>query len=89
MQLYMNFNNYNIRSVREIFCIEEEPANISLSNSAADKNEYPSFLKFDFNFSKYSTINKDFYFPNNNGNNSDFNKNNSKKKIKIFQTLHQ
>ena len=76
--LIMDFNNYNLRSVREIFCIEDEPANFSLSNSAADKNEYPTFLKFDFNLSKYSTINKDFYFPNNNENNSDINKNNSK-----------
>jgi len=76
--LIMDFNNYNLRSVREILCIEDEPANISLSNSAADKNDYPTFLKFDFNFSKYSTINKDFYFPNNNGNNSEINKNNSK-----------
>jgi len=92
--LIMDFNNYNLHSVREIFCIEDEPANISLSNSAVDKNEYPTFLKFDFNFSKYSTINKDFYFPNNNGNNSDINKNNSKnnennsENNKKFLTLH-
>ena len=91
--LIMDFNNYNLRSVREIFCIEDKPANISLSNSAADKNEYPTFLKFDFNFSKYSTIKKDFYFQNN-GNNSDINKNNSEiikiihKTIKLFQTIN-
>jgi len=71
----MDFNNYNLHSVREIFYIEDESENISLSNSVADKNEYPTFLKYDFNFIKYSSINKNFYFPNNNGNNSDINKN--------------
>ena len=58
--IIMDYNNYKLHYVREIHCLEKEPANISLSNAITDKNEYPTFFKFDFNFSKYKTINKDF-----------------------------
>jgi len=72
--IIMDYNNFKLHYVREIHCLEEEPANISLSNSITNKNEYPTFFKFDFNFSKYKTINKDFFIVYNNKNSENFDK---------------
>ncbi|OUM60659.1 hypothetical protein PIROE2DRAFT_13518 [Piromyces sp. E2] len=44
-------------------------------------NNYPSFFKFDFNFSKFKTLSKDFYFMDNNNSyqNKKYNTNNNNK----------
>eukprot|EP00833_Pecoramyces_ruminatium_P000077 jgi/Orpsp1_1/1174109/evm.model.c7180000048956.1 len=63
--LIMDYNDFKMHNVREIVCLEDEPVNISLSNSVVNNNEYPSLFKFDFNFSKYQKINNDFFIINN------------------------
>jgi len=58
--LIMDYKNYKIYNSVEIICLEDVPADISLSNKASNNNEYPPFYKFDFNFSKYQEINNNF-----------------------------
>ena len=50
--IIMDYYDYKIHNVREIYCQEDSPGKLSLSNEALDGNEYPSFFNFDFNFSK-------------------------------------
>jgi len=54
--IVMDYEDYKIHNVREIICKENEPAKLSLSNSVGEENGYPSFLNFDFNFSKTNRI---------------------------------
>ena len=51
--IVMDYEDYKIHNVREIICKENEPAKLSLSK---EENGYPSFLNFDFNFSKTNRI---------------------------------
>ena len=65
--IVMDYNDHKIHRVREIECLENEPANISLSNSVDIGTN---------NFLKYSFIKPDEYFQNySNENNSSSNHN--------------
>ncbi|OUM58216.1 hypothetical protein PIROE2DRAFT_64571 [Piromyces sp. E2] len=79
--IIMDYKNFKIYNSVEITSFEDEPANISLSNSVKNYNNYPSFFKFDFNFSKFKTLNKNFYFMDNNNSfqNKKYNTNNNNK----------
>jgi len=44
----MDYENYKIHSVREIQCIEDEPANISLSENITNDLSNSNFLNFNF-----------------------------------------
>ena len=44
----MDYENYKIHSVREIQCIEDEPANISLSDNVTNDLSNSNFLNFNF-----------------------------------------
>jgi len=78
--IIMDYNDYKIHNVNEILCLEDEPANISLSNQATNFNEDVSFFNFDFNFSKMEKINKNYFFLN--SNNSNYNSNKSRSTLK-------
>ena len=67
--IIMDYFNYKIHYSSEIECLEDDPASLSLSNSVKKNNDYTSFFKFDFNFSKIEKLN-DYFFINQNINNS-------------------
>jgi len=62
--LIMDYEDHKLHYVRKILAYEDEPTNISLSNSATDKEHNVSFFKFDFNFSKFENL-KDHFIINN------------------------
>ena len=66
--LIMDYEDYKLHYVREILAFEDEPANISLSNSATDKEYNVYFFKFDFNFSKFENLRDHFFINNSNEN---------------------
>jgi len=66
--IVMDYNDYKINNVSEIYFQEGTPGKLSLSNEALDGNEYPSFFNDDFNFEKANrTIlgtHKAYYYQN-------------------------
>jgi len=56
--IIMDFEDFKIHHVREIYCEEDEPANISIANKGSNSDLYPSFFEFNFNFNKSYENNK-------------------------------
>jgi len=83
--IVMDFSDYKIHQVREIYCLENKPANLSLSNIHSENNIHNNFLDFyitnlNLNNIQYSQkSNKKLYIePHDNyeNNNSQLNSNN-------------
>jgi len=73
--IIMNYNNFKIYKYREIYCIENMPANISLSNEALNETQN-DFFKYDFTNIKtkyYTNINNSIFTISNN---NDYNQRN-------------
>ena len=52
--IIMDFHDYSIHYCREIYCLEDTPANIKLANNKINQYGDQDFLAFDFYFSKNS-----------------------------------
>ena len=50
--IVMDYNDFKIHKVREIYCMEDTPSNLKLSNKIKSRFLGKRFLDFDFNFTK-------------------------------------
>jgi len=85
--IVMDYKNYKIHNVSDIECLEDEPANLSLSNSVKNNNDYTPFFKFDFNFSKIEQLNK-YFFTNFNNNPDNLNIQHNNNNVKNNNDSH-
>jgi len=60
----MDYVDYKIHQVREIYCLENKPANLSLSNINAENNIHNNFL--DFYITNLNSIQSSDWQSNNN-----------------------
>jgi len=64
--LIMDYNDFKVHKVNEIYCLEDYPSNLKISNKNKTRFLGKKFLKFDFNFTRIEDIENEIdSIPNN------------------------